>query len=116
MMLKHKKTAHTEAFIGLRKRSDRKMEVSKENHGRLLRVILVTGAIIAKKVSESNIVKMVTSMRACGLLTRDTVRELIGEQKAVNSGESILEIGLKIKSTAEAHFSTKIKIDMMVIG
>lgn len=115
-MLKHKKTAHIEVCTGLRKRSDKKMAASRESHGKLLHVILVIGVITAKRDSESNTIKMVTNMKECGLLIKDMVKVLIGEQKRANLDVSILVIGLKTKSMEEVHFFTKMVIDMTVTG
>ena len=59
---------------------------------------------------------MVINMKGCGELIKDTDKELIGEMKQENWGESILVTGMKIKNMVEEHSSTKMETDMMDIG
>jgi hypothetical protein len=60
------------------------MEVLRERNGNIRQDILVIGKIIVKKVSEFSFMLMVINMRACGLKTRDMVKEHTGEMKVVN--------------------------------
>jgi len=76
----------------------------------------VTGEITARKDSESNFIRMEISMKVCGRWTRNMVKVLIGEMTLINSEESILEIGLKIKNTEEVLSFSKIATDTMDIG
>jgi hypothetical protein len=76
----------------------------------------VTGEITARKDSESNFIRTVISMRACGLWTRNMVKVLIGEMTLINSEENTLEIGSKIKNMEEELSSLKIVTDTMDIG
>jgi hypothetical protein len=66
-MPKLRKMDLTEVSTWFQKRSDRKMEVSRAKCGNNLPVILEIGATTSKKGLAFNIIKMVTSMRACGL-------------------------------------------------
>ena len=78
--------------------------------------ILVTGGIIAKKVSVFNFIKMVTNMKACGLLIKNMVKVIIGAMKMANSEESTQEIGSRINNTEEAPFSSKMATVTMDTG
>jgi hypothetical protein len=92
------------------------MVLLKEKCGKMHPDILATGEIIVRKVLECNFIRMVISMKACGLWIKNMGRELIGEVKVQNYEESIQAIGLRIKSMAEAHFFSKIVIVMTDIG
>ena len=92
------------------------MEVSREKCGKKPPAILVTGEIIARKVSVFNFIRMAISMKECGLWTKSMVKVLTGDKKLENLEENILEIGLKIKNMEEELSSLRIVIDMMDIG
>jgi len=64
---------------GSRRRRSKKMALLRVRSGRTLLATSVTGEIIAKKASVSNIIKTETNMKACGLLTRNMDKELNGE-------------------------------------
>ena len=55
------------------------MALLRVRSGRTLLATSVTGEITAKKALVSNIIKMETNMKACGLLTRNMDKELNGE-------------------------------------
>tara|TARA_B110000285_G_scaffold219901_1_gene271029 strand:+ start:241 stop:549 length:309 start_codon:yes stop_codon:yes gene_type:complete len=92
------------------------MEALKEKCGLDHQDILVTGEITVKKDSESNFIRTEINMKVCGLWTRNMVKVLIGEMTPINSEESTLVIGSKIKNMEEEHSSSKIVIDTMDIG
>jgi len=92
------------------------MEALKVRCGPVHQDILVIGEIIAKKDSESNFIRTEISMKVCGLWTRNMVKVLIGEMTLINSEESTLEIGSRIKNMEEVLSSSKIVIDTMDIG
>lgn len=92
------------------------MEASRAKCGNNHPVILEIGATTWKKGLAFNIIKMVTSMRACGLWTRGTVKAHTGEQRAVNLGVSTQETGTKTKSMEEVLSFTKMEIDTTDTG
>ena len=92
------------------------MEASKAKCGNNHPVILVIGATTSKKGLAFNIIKTVTSMKVCGLWTRDMAKERTGEQRAANSGVSTQATGTRTKSMEEALFFTKMETDTMDTG
>jgi hypothetical protein len=92
------------------------MEALKEKCGLAHQDILVTGEITARKDSVSNFIRTVISTKVCGLWTKSMVKVLIGGMTLINSEESILEIGSKIKNMEEELSFSKIVIDTMDIG
>ena len=92
------------------------MALLKEKCGKMHPDILVTGEIIVRKVLESSFIRILISMKACGLWIRNMARGLIGGVKEINYEGSIQVIGLKIKNTVGALSFSKIAIDMMDIG
>ena len=115
-MQKLRKMELTGLFFGFKSKKQRKTELLKETNGFHHANMLVTGEIIAKKDLESSTIKMATNLKACGLLIKDTDKELIGEMKIRNCDESILVTGSRTKSTAEVHSFIKMEIDMMDTG
>ena len=116
MMPRLKKMERTGRYIGFRRKRSRRMALLKERNGKAPLAILVIGETIAKRDSEYNTTKMVTNMKACGLLIKNMDKALSGVLKAKNCAVNILEIGLKTKNMEEAPFSTRMVIDMTGIG
>jgi len=92
------------------------MEVLKEKCGRRPRGTSEIGEITAKKVLESNFIRMVINTKACGPWIKNMDREHTGDKKLENSEESTQVIGLKIKNMVVVPSSLKIVIDTMDIG
>jgi hypothetical protein len=92
------------------------MEASRVRNGSIHQGTLEIGRITARKVSVFSSTKTVISMKACGLLTADTDKALIGGMKVVNLEENTLEIGFRIRNMVEAHSSTRTETDTMDSG
>ena len=116
MTQKRKRTDLTEAYTGSRRRSARKTEASRVNCGSKHPAILETGVTTVKRVSAFNTIRMATNTKACGLLIKDTDKELTGGLKPVNLDVSIQVIGMRTKSMVEALSFTKMETDTMATG
>jgi hypothetical protein len=115
-MLRLKEMVLIEQSTGSKRSQSKRMAPSKVSLGRSPADILVTGGIIAKKVLVFNFIKMVTNMKACGLLIKNMVKVIIGAMKMANSEESTQEIGSRINNTEEAPFSSKMATVTMDTG
>jgi len=89
---------------------------SRERYGRSHPGISVIGEIIARRGLVYSFIRMETSMKECGPWTKSMGKELIGEMKILSLEESILEIGLKIKSMEEVRSSSRTLTDTTDIG
>jgi len=116
MMPRHRKMELTDLCTGCRKKRSRKMAQLKEKSGKILRATSGTGGITAKRDSEFNTLKTVTSTKECGQLTKSTAREHTGAVRIKNYVVSTQVTGLKTKSTAEVPFSIKMVIVTTDIG
>ena len=92
------------------------MELLRVRFGSHLRSISETGETTLKRDSVFNSTRIRTNMKVCGLKISVMVREHIGELKVTSYAESILEIGMKIKSMEEVHSFTRMETDTMDIG
>jgi hypothetical protein len=92
------------------------MDPSKERSGCTAVVILGTGGIITRRVSEFSSSRMETSTKACGVWINDMDRARTGASSWENSGENIPAIGLRIKSMEGEPSSIRMAIATMDIG
>ena len=98
---KPKRTDLIDPSTGSRRSQDKRTVPSKENCGQSLLGTSVTGETTVRKDSVFSSTRMATSTKECGPWTKNMVKALTGETKTLSSGENILEIGLKTKSTEE---------------
>ena len=109
--------ARIDRSIGSIRRISRRMALSRVRSGKPVRNTSVIGETIARKASASSSTRMAISMRACGLLTSATVRELTGRtQQATNCAVNTQEIGMRTRNMEEAPFSTRMETDTMGTG
>lgn len=115
-MPKLRKMDLIDRFTGLRKSQDKKMEASKEKNGQVHPGISETGLITVRRVSEFNSSITVISTKECGPWIRSMVKAHTGDLTVVSSEENTQAIGLRTRSTAEVHSSSKTQTGTMDTG
>ena len=92
------------------------MEALRVRSGNMLQGILEIGKTTRKTVSAFSSTKMAISMKACGSMINDMAKALIGAMKVESSVVNTLETGMKIRSMAEEHSSTRMEIVTTATG
>jgi hypothetical protein len=116
MMLRLRRTELTGLHTGSQRRKSKKMALLREKNGSTHPATSAIGATTVRKASVSNTTKMVISTKECGRLISATARELTGASRQKNCVVNTLVTGLKTRSTAVVHSSTKMKIATMATG